>query len=376
MKNSLLVLLFSVFIISCSTQRTITLTERTQLKFIGEYDIPHNQVFQNTTIGGLSGIDFDSGNDIYYLISDDRSSINPARFYSARIFLNEKGIDSVRFISVNNLLQPGGTIYPNTKQDPFHTPDPEAIRLNKKTNQLVWSSEGERIIKKDTIILGDPSVNIISLDGNHIDSFILPSNMHMQSIQKGPRHNGTFEGISFTADYNKLFVSLEEPLFEDGPRAGLHDSSAWVRIIQFDVKSRRPEAQYAYKIDPVAYAATPPGAFKINGITDILAMNNHQLLVMERSFSTGRKGCTIKIYQADLKNAPDVSGVTSLGSNTIKSFSKKLLLNMDDLGIYTDNIEGMTLGPRLPNGLQTLIFIADNNFSKDEITQFLLFEIQ
>ena len=198
----------------------------------------------------------------------------------------------------------------------------------------------------------------------------------MQSIQKGPRHNGTFEGISFTADYNKLFVSLEEPLFEDGPRAGLHDSSAWVRIIQFDVKSRRPEAQYAYKIDPVAYAATPPGAFKINGITDILAMNNHQLLVMERSFSTGRKGCTIKIYQADLKNAPDVSGVTSLGSNTIKSFSKKLLLNMDDLGIYTDNIEGMTLGPKLPNGRQTLIFIADNNFSKDEITQFLLFEIQ
>ena len=130
MKNSLLVLLFSVFIISCSTQRTITLTERTQLKFIGEYDIPHNQVFQNTTIGGLSGIDFDSGNDIYYLISDDRSSINPARFYSARIFLNEKGIDSVRFISVNNLLQPGGTIYPNMIVSFFMILSPSLLQTN------------------------------------------------------------------------------------------------------------------------------------------------------------------------------------------------------------------------------------------------------
>jgi len=375
MKYSLPVFIFSIFIISCTTQKAITVTDQPQLKLIGQYDVPHNQVFQNTTIGGLSGIDYDSENDIYYLISDDRSSTNPARFYTAKIFLSEKAIDSVQFISVKNLLRPGGTIYPNTKQDPFHTPDPEAIRLNKKTNQLVWSSEGERMIKNDTILLRDPSVNIISLDGNHIDSFIVPSNMQMQSVQKGPRHNGTFEGMCFTADYSKLFVSLEEPLFEDGPRAGLNDSSAWVRIIQFDVRSRKPEKQYAYKIDPVAYAAIPPGAFKINGVTDILAINDNQLMVMERSFSTGRKPCTIKIYLAELKNAPDVSGIQSLGSETVKFTGKKLLLNMDDLGIYTDNIEGMTLGPKLPNGRQTLIFVADNNFSKDQVTQFLLFEI-
>ena len=375
MKNCIQVCLFSIFISSCTTQKTITLTGVSQLKFIGEYDIPHNQIFQNTIIGGLSGIDFDSKNNIYYLISDDRSSINPARFYSAKIFLNEKGIDSVQFISVKSLLQPGGTVYPGTKQNPFRTPDPEAIRFNKKTNQLVWSSEGERIIKNDTIVLEDPSVNVISTNGNFIDSFVLPSNMHMQSIQKGPRQNGVFEGMSFTNDYRKLFVSLEEPLFEDGSRAGLNDSSAWVRIIQFNALSHRPQAQYAYKIDPVAYAETPPGSFKINGVADILAINDHQLLVLERSFSTGRKPCTIKIYMAGLKNAPDVSNVLSLASTPSAFVNKKLLLNMDDLGFYTDNIEGMTFGPKLLNGHQTLIFVADNNFSKDEITQFLLFEI-
>ena len=375
MKKCTKVFLLCVFIASCSTQKTITLTDRSQLKFIGESDIPHNQIFQNTTIGGLSGIDYDAENNIYYLISDDRSAINPARFYTATIFLNDNGIDSVRFISVKSLLQPTGTVYPSSKQNPFRTPDPEAIRLNKKTNQLVWSSEGERIIKKDTIVLENPSVNIISTNGNYIDSFILPANMHMQAIQKGPRQNGVFEGMSFIKNYEKLLVSVEEPLFEDGPRAGLNDSSAWTRIIKFDVKSRKPEAEYAYKIDAVAFPENPPGSFKINGVADILALNDHQLIVLERSFSTGRKPCTIKIYLAELENAVDVSNVPSLPGTSNKFISKRLLLNMDDLGIYTDNIEGVTLGPKLPNGHQSIIFVADNNFSKDEVTQFLLFEI-
>ena len=48
---------------------------------------------------------------------------------------------------------------------------------------------------------------------------------------------------------------------------------------------------------------------------------------------------------------------------------------MDDLKIYTDNIEGVTFGPVLPNGHKTLLFIADNNFTVVEKTQVLLFEI-
>jgi hypothetical protein len=55
--------------------------------------------------------------------------------------------------------------------------------------------------------------------------------------------------------------------------------------------------------------------------------------------------------------------------------TKKLLLNLDDLGIYIDNIEGVTFGPLLPNGHKTLLFIADNNFSPLEKAQVLLFEV-
>ena len=185
--------LIGVLMISCTSQKTITVSEHSQLKFLSEYDVPFNQSFQGTTIGGLSGIDYDSKRNIYYLICDDRSAINPARFYTAKIFLNGRKIDSVQFVSVKNLLQPNGNVYPDSKEDPFHTPDPEAMRYNAKTGQLVWSSEGERIVKNNYLILEDPSVNIISTDGKYNDSFVLPSNLHMQQTQNGPRQNGVFE---------------------------------------------------------------------------------------------------------------------------------------------------------------------------------------
>ena len=48
---------------------------------------------------------------------------------------------------------------------------------------------------------------------------------------------------------------------------------------------------------------------------------------------------------------------------------------MDDLGIYIDNIEGVTFGPLLPNGHKTLLFVADNNFTVLQKAQVLLFEV-
>ena len=49
---------------------------------------------------------------------------------------------------------------------------------------------------------------------------------------------------------------------------------------------------------------------------------------------------------------------------------------MNDLGIYTDNIEGLTFGPQLANGNRSLLFVSDNNFSSTQKTQVFLFEVQ
>lgn len=347
-----------------------------QLSFLGEYDVPYKQSFLNTTIGGLSGIDYDPNANIYYLISDDRSSFNPARFYTARIYFTAKGIDSVQFVNVINILQPNGETYPNSVKDPAHTPDPESMRYNVARKELVWSSEGERIVRPGKIILEDPAVTAVTTTGKYIDTFVLPANMHMHAIEKGPRQNGVFEGLTFADHYKTLYVNVEEPIYEDGPRAGLGDTTGWIRIIKFNAVTRKPLAQYAYQIDPVAYPPVPAGSFRINGVPDILWLGNDQLLVTERSFSTGRNACVIRLYQADLMGATDVKGVSSVYQNHhVHPVKKSLLLNMDSLGIYIDNIEGATFGPMLPNGHKTLIFVSDDNFSKEQKTQFLLFEV-
>jgi hypothetical protein len=346
------------------------------LKLLSEYVVPHNLPFKGTTVGGLSGIDYDIDKDVYYLICDDRSAINPARFYTAKVHISNNRIDSVSFIAVTNLQQPDGNVYPDSKQNPSGTPDPEALRYDLPNKRMIWSSEGERIIRGKDTVLANPSISIVSPEGKFIDTFPLPANLRMHAIEKGPRQNGVLEGMSFGEGYRSLYVNVEEPLFEDGSRAETTPNDAWIRIYRFDTKSKKNTAQYAYKLDPVAYPATPETAFKVNGIPDILYTGNDKMIILERSYSTGRLACTIKIFLADLKDAENIISNPSLRQTPpVKPVLKKLLLNMDALGIYVDNVEGITFGPTLPNGHRTLLLVADNNFVALEKTQFFLFEL-
>jgi hypothetical protein len=376
MRNQIIFVACLFFLASCnSSKKIITPSPGSipRLKFLGEYDVPNGKQFKETTIGGLSGIDYDAKNDIYYMISDDRSAINPARFYTAKIHLKDTRIDSVEFVDVKTILQKDGNRYPNSKQDALHTPDPEDIRYNPAKDEVIWSSEGER--KPENNILEDPSVIAVDRNGNYKDSFDLPANMRMHATESGPRQNSVFEGLAFTPDYKYLFVSVEEPIYEDGPRADTN-SSAWIRIIKFDTETRKQIAQYAYRIEPVAYSSMPANSFKINGVSSILWAGQNKLFVVERSFSTGRLSCTIRVFLADLNEATDIADTASLRSQPgIRPASKKLVLNMDDLGRYIDNIEGVTWGPTLPNGHKSLMFVADNNFSPLEKSQVLLFDV-
>lgn len=364
---------------SCSSSKlatTNTSNTISSLVFLSEKDIPFNQQFKGTTIGGLSGIDYNAPENAYYLISDDRSAINAARFYTAQVVINNSKIDTVMFLSVDSLKTADGSTYPNSKQDPQGTPDPEGIRYISKNNTLVWASEGERIVNANTTVLANPTITTIDSKGKLLDTFVLPDQLRMTKEESGPRQNGVLEGLTFADDFKTLYVNVEEALYQDGPRATLSLNNAWIRIIKFNMGNRKPTAQYAYHLDPVAYPSNPVNAFQVNGVPDILSVQNNQLLVIERSFSTGRLACTIKVFLVDLSGAEDISNNNSLILNPpLKPVKKRLLLNMDTLGIYIDNIEGVTFGPDLPNGHKTLVFVADNNFSILEKTQFLLFEV-
>lgn len=79
---------------------------------------------------------------------------------------------------------------------------------------------------------------------------------------------------------------------------------------------------------------------------------------------------------ADLTGASNILNVPGLtDSTTYKPASKSLLFNLDSLGRFVDNLEGITFGPILPNGNRSLILIADNNFQILEKSQVFLFEM-
>ena len=373
MKNKVqfpLALLTIVFLCACNVSKNAAAekTPITSLKYVGNYVIPYNLQFKNTTVGGLSGIDYDRANDKYYIISDDRNAINKARFYSAKINLSTKGIDTVIFTNVFPLQE-------ETTHISKDNPDPESIRYWPAKNLWVWSSEGERIITIKDTVLNDPSISLINDKGHLVNTFTVPANFKMQAIEYGPRRNGVWEGLSFSPDYKQLWVSTEEPLYQDGPRAEVLPNNAYTRILKYDVKTRKPIAQYAYLLEPVAHAPIPETAFKVNGISEILAVGKNKLLIMERSFSTGNLKNTIRIFEVDFTNATELDEKGILETKEFKAATKKLLLNMDDLDIYIDNIEGLCFGPVLANGKQSLLLIADNNFNPLEPQQVFLFEV-
>lgn len=375
MRKFLFLVVLQAVLLSCSDlKHTVENKSTPSLKLVSSIEIPYTQTFQDTKVSGLSGIDYDAKQDIYYLISDDRSVFNNSRFYTVKIRFVQNQIEGIDFLNVNTLKDESGKNYGNWNTDPTTAADPEDIRFNPKNNSLVWSSEGARVVTTDKLILQNPSINFMDLKGNFKFKANLPANLEIQKEEKGPRNNGTLEGITFDFKYKNIYANIEEPLYEDDSSATT-SKGAFIRLYLFNVKTKRNTAQYAYKLEPIAHEPNPKGTFGINSVSAILYFGKNQLLVVERSYSTGLQGCTVKVFLCDLKKVTNVKNYTSLKNQNFKITSKKPVLNMDDLGIYIDNIEGLTFGPKLENGHRSIVFVSDNNFSEKQKTQLLIFDL-
>lgn len=158
-----------------------------------------------------------------------------------------------------------------------------------------------------------------------------------------------------------VWTANEEALSVDGGLSNFTNGTV-VRLQKFD-SSFNPAGQWAYLTDPIPGAALL--SMERSGVVDLLAMPAGQLLVMERSFSTA--GWRIRLYEADLKNATDVSGLSGLIGETFNPAGKTLLWQQTFSFLSNRNIEGITLGPQLNNGERSIILVADNgNFASNE----------
>jgi hypothetical protein len=335
------------------------------LQFIGQAIIPTGTTFAGTTVGGLSSIAYDADRNVYYVLSDDQSQINPARFYTVGIDVGSSfDASDVHFDAVTTLQQPGGGPYPTGGLDP------EGLAFT-KDRELILTSEG------NTNTLLAPFVRRYDLAGDYladlpVPGYYLPTADHSSGI----RFNLAFESAGVPPNGRFFFTATENALFQDGPAATPTNGSP-SRILRYNLQTGRLDREYQYETDPIFEPPIPPTNFAVNGIVELLPFNNELMLSMERSFSVGVPGTgnEIKLYSVALPGATNVLGAPSLAGLDVRPAQKTLLFDLGSLGIPLDNVEGMTLGPKLPDGRQSLVLVSDNNFAASQFTQFLLFAI-
>jgi hypothetical protein len=337
------------------------------LQFLGQAIVTTGTQFDGTTIGGLSSITWDPLLNVYYAISDDPSQFQPARFYTIRLDVGNGTLSdaAVHFAGVTTLLAPDGQPYP------AFSLDPEGLALN-QDRTLIATSEGftDRLIP--------PWIRQYSLDGRFLGDLPVPdAYMPTADHSSGIRPNLAFESATLPPNGNFLFTGTENALFQDGPAATTANGSP-SRLLRYNLQTGKLDRQWVYWDDPVL---EPSSIFSVNGLDELLAVNNEFLISMERSFSVGGTvtgtGNSIRLYSVALPGATNVNGVSGLAGklDQVRPAKKTLLFDLDTLGIPLDNVEGMTLGPTLPDGRRALVLVSDNNFAANQFTQFLLFAL-
>ncbi|MEO1060248.1 MAG: esterase-like activity of phytase family protein [Actinomycetota bacterium] len=330
------------------------------IELLGEVTFPTGFEFDGTEVGGLSGAVLDQETGRFVLLSDDRES---PRFYEAEIAIDGGAFEDgdVVFTSVTSLTDETGA--PVT---PFVL-DPEGVTIVADGGLLV-SSEGDA-----NAGIG-PQILEVTRDGQVVGELPVDEK-YAPAGESGIRNNLAFESLTLTPNGRRLFTATEGALLQDGPASDLGVSSP-VRIAEYRADRLVPRREYVYEVGPVADEPVPADGFRVNGLVELLALDDRgTLLALERSFSVG-VGNSVSLYVTSLRGARNVRAIEALDGKRYRTVEKELLLDLGTLGITLDNLEALAFGPTLPDGRESLLVVSDNNFNPDgQFTQFLLFAL-
>lgn len=340
---------------------------RFRVRLIGGRVVPKDLVVDGLPVGGLSGLDYDRRHRRWYFLSDD-SEKGPARFYTGEVELDATGILGVRVTSGVPIRRTDSTLFPPPTSEEAEVADPESVRVDPRDGTLYWSSEGWRRIDGGTPALTDPWLRQMTPDGRHLRQTRQPATFRMSADETGPRRNLALEGLTLTTDGRQIVSAMEGPLHQDGP-VPTPSHGAVTRLTWYDKATGVPLRQRAYPLDPVPTPPDPPTVAADNGVAEILAVDRHRYLVLERSYASG-VGNSIRLYEIDVRGASNVLHDDNLRDDEYRPVRKRLVVDLADLGMtHIDNVEGMTWGPALPDGERTLVLVSDDNFNPTQVTQ-------
>ena len=359
---------------ACSPPQRVSAEERMfrnlSLEFVDRYEIPKD-TFQNTIVGGLSAIAYNRQQDLFYVLSDDRSKFSPARFYTFQLKVKQSDeaieIDSFQPTQVTFLKDESG------QQFPEGSIDPEGLAISPR-NTVFISSEGDPLNKIK------PFIAEFNLEtGEKLLNLPVPKRYlsgEESAQDRGIQENLAFESLTINRtgppeDPFRVFTATESALIQDETLEG--EERARIRFLHYVINPvGNPVllAEHLYLLEPA------PVEVVSNGLTELLALQTEgYFLSLERTF--GFAGAGAKVFQLVIGNATDTTNIASLKGNIdrVRPLNKKLLFDLQELGIYLDNFEGMSIGPRLPDGSKSLLLISDDNFNDEQISQLLLFRL-
>jgi len=231
--------------------------------------------------------------------------------------------------------------------------DPEGVRVSKDGKAIFVSDE-----------YGPYVYQIDRATGQRIRSYALPANLAVTHLSAqgdaeisgnsvGRVANKGMEGLAITPDGKTLVGIMQAPLEQDAAKN--------LRIVTIDIATGATH-EYAYMLTSGS------------GVSEIVALNDHQFLVDERDgkgLGDGTKASVKQIFKIDLNGAQDVAALT--GDLSAKAVAKSLVL--DVVAVLGANgiapaqipakIEGLAFGADVvDNGvlLHTLYVANDNDF--------------
>ncbi len=346
-----------------------------RLRWIGTARLPHAMEFLGSTVGGISGIDYDPVQDRWVLLSDDRSARQPARFYTASLHYRADALETPRLTGAFTLRQPGGAPFPSALEARRGGPaageivDPEAVRWLPGGRTLLWTSEGDfargsarRCAR--AVPTGRPCGN-------------------SRCRRASSRSPGTGADRAPTArskawpclpDGRTAWLAMEGAWRQDGPLPTRQAPGGPLRITALDLATGRALRQIAYVPDAVPRERRIPWGPRLNGVSEILADGPGHLLVLERAYSAGA-GFSARLYRIDTRSATDTLALERLEPGNHVPAAKTLVADMPGPGLdAVDNLEGMAWGPPLPGGGRVIVFVSDDNFNPAQATQFIAAE--
>jgi hypothetical protein len=197
----------------------------------------------------------------------------------------------------------------------------------------------------------------------------------------GKRANRGFEGLAISPDGRTIYAMLQSAMLDEGGSNGVFN-----RIVAFDWPTGRVKGQYAYKME---------GSSQGRGISALVAINEHELLVLERNnrglgVDANLASPNKKVYRIDLRGATDVSAIDldaagAAFTPVLKATTPWLDLAVADAlgdpslaalaGVSPEKWEGLTVGPRLADGSYLVLAGTDNDYSVTQNATSVQFDV-